>query len=146
MAALRDDVRLSAHDVARHPRLGAVLIALGVVAAVAQFLIDRWQLVLILSPVALGYLLYLDRQGSLVFGHLDRRTDLLFITLQKADKDYSPTTRYLDYAINEHLFHWETQAKVTVASTLGQNYIHHEQCKRSIALFIRLAPGPLVAR
>lgn len=74
-----------------------------------------------------------------VYWHAPTQTELLFITLQKTEKDYSPTTRYLDYAISEHLFHWETQAKVTVASTAGQNYLHHEQRKRSIALFIRQA-------
>ncbi len=74
-----------------------------------------------------------------VYWHEPTRTDLLFITLQKADKDYSPTTRYLDYAISEHLFHWESQAKDTVASERGQNYIHHQARDRSIALFIRTA-------
>jgi superfamily II DNA or RNA helicase len=74
-----------------------------------------------------------------VYWHEPTRTDLLFITLQKAEKDYSPTTRYLDYAISERLFHWETQAKDTVASERGQNYIHHRERGRSVALFIREA-------
>ena len=74
-----------------------------------------------------------------VYWHAPTQTDLLFITLQKTEKDYSPTTRYLDYAISEHLFHWESQAKDTVASNRGQNYLHHEKRNRSIALFIRSA-------
>lgn len=74
-----------------------------------------------------------------VYWHAPTQTDLLFITLQKTEKDYSPTTRYLDYAISEHLFHWESQAKDTVASDRGQNYLHHEKQNRSIALFIRSA-------
>jgi superfamily II DNA or RNA helicase len=74
-----------------------------------------------------------------VYWHEPTRTDLLFITLQKADKDYSPTTRYLDYAISETLFHWESQAKDTVAGERGQNYIHHEARDRTIALFVRTA-------
>ncbi len=72
-----------------------------------------------------------------VYWHEPTRTDLLFITLQKSDKDYSPTTRYLDYAISEHLFHWESQAKDTVASDRGQSYIHHQARDREVALFIR---------
>ena len=36
----------------------------------------------------------------------DKQVDVLFITLNKSDKDYSPTTMYNDYSINEHLFHW----------------------------------------
>ena len=77
------------------------------------------------------------REG--VYWHEPTQTDLLFITLKKTDKDYSPTTRYLDYAISEQLFHWESQAKDTVASARGQNYLQHEQHNRSIALFIRSA-------
>ena len=74
-----------------------------------------------------------------VYWHEPTKTDLLFITLQKTEKDYSPTTRYLDYAISEHLFHWESQGKDTVISERGQNYLQHENRGRSIALFIRSA-------
>ena len=81
-----------------------------------------------------------------VYWHEPTRTDLLFITLQKADKDYSPTTRYLDYAVSEHLFHWESQAKDTVAGERGQNYIHHEARDRSVALFIRTAKKDAAGR
>lgn len=81
-----------------------------------------------------------------VYWHAATQTDLLFITLQKAEKDYSPTTRYLDYAISEHLFHWESQAKDTVASDRGQNYLHHEKRNRSVTLFIRSAKKQLNGR
>lgn len=37
---------------------------------------------------------------------LDKKTDVHFVTLNKAEKDYSPTTMYEDYSINEVLFHW----------------------------------------
>lgn len=30
---------------------------------------------------------------------------LFYMTLNKADKDYSPTTMHKDYSINESLFH-----------------------------------------
>ncbi len=33
----------------------------------------------------------------------DKKLDLLFMTLNKADKDYSPTTMYKDYSINESM-------------------------------------------
>jgi superfamily II DNA or RNA helicase len=36
-------------------------------------------------------------------------TELLFIELNKSDEHYSPTTMYEDYALNESLFHWQTQ-------------------------------------
>ena len=74
-----------------------------------------------------------------VYWHEKTRTDLLFITLRKSDKDYSPTTRYLDYAISERFFHWESQATTTVTSPRGQNYIHHKARGRTIVLFVRTA-------
>lgn len=36
--------------------------------------------------------------------HPDTNTDYFFITLQKSEKDYSPSTRYRDYAISPELF------------------------------------------
>lgn len=72
-----------------------------------------------------------------VFFHRPTDTDLLLITLQKSERDYSPTTRYLDYAISDRLFHWESQATTAEASDRGQNYVHHEARGRSVVLFIR---------
>ena len=37
-------------------------------------------------------------------------SDAFFVDLQKAERDYSPTTMYRDYAINRELFHWESQS------------------------------------
>ncbi len=72
-----------------------------------------------------------------VYWHEPTRTDLLFITLQKTDRDYSPTTRYLDYAISDQLFHWETQANTAADSQRGQDYINHRSRDRTVALFVR---------
>ena len=36
------------------------------------------------------------------------KTDFHFITLEKTEKEYSPTTLYNDYAISPLRFHWET--------------------------------------
>src|SRR5690606_22106765 len=36
-------------------------------------------------------------------------TEVLFINLQKSERDFSPTTMYEDYAINETKFHWQSQ-------------------------------------
>lgn len=38
----------------------------------------------------------------------EKQLDVFFITLNKSDKDYSPTTMYKDYSINESLFHWQS--------------------------------------
>ena len=44
-----------------------------------------------------------NREGSALNKSLN--TELLFINLKKSEKDFSPTTMYDDYAINETLFH-----------------------------------------
>ena len=41
------------------------------------------------------------------------KSDVFFIDLHKAERDYSPTTMYRDYAINRELFHWESQSRQT---------------------------------
>ena len=55
----------------------------------------------------------------------DKQLDVFFVTLNKADKDYSPTTMYNDYSINESLFHWQSQSTTAENSATGQRYIHH---------------------
>lgn len=67
------------------------------------------------------------------------KTDVFFVTLQKTEKDYSPTTRYRDYAISDELFHWESQSTTRAASKIGQRYIHHVANGTNVVLFIRLA-------
>ncbi len=67
----------------------------------------------------------------------DKMTDIFFITLNKSDKDFSPSTLYEDYAINERLFHWQTQSRTTEESNTAQRYIHHKKRGNRIALFVR---------
>jgi superfamily II DNA or RNA helicase/HKD family nuclease len=43
-------------------------------------------------------------------------TDLFFVTLEKAEGHYSPSTMYRDYAISPELFHWESQSTTSVES------------------------------
>ena len=65
------------------------------------------------------------------------KTDIFFITLNKNEKDYSPTTMYHDYAINETLFHWQSQAATTVTSITGQRYINQRNNGTTVLLFVR---------
>ncbi len=65
------------------------------------------------------------------------QTDLLFITLNKSDEDYSPTTRYQDYPISPTLFHWETQSRISTQSPTGQRYINHVARGSRVVLFVR---------
>jgi superfamily II DNA or RNA helicase/HKD family nuclease len=64
-------------------------------------------------------------------------SDLFFVTLEKAEKHYSPTTMYKDYAISPDLFHWQSQSQTTQQSPTGQRYIQHRQKGTSILLFVR---------
>lgn len=63
--------------------------------------------------------------------------DVFFITLNKSDKDYSPTTMYQDYSINEELFHWQSQSTTSEKSSTGQRYIHHKKLGSRVLLFVR---------
>ena len=77
-------------------------------------------------------------QGG-VYWHSSSQTDLLFVTLDKSSKSFSPTTRYHDYAVSDTLFHWESQSTTRVNSSTGQRYINQAPGGTNIALFIRRA-------
>ncbi len=67
----------------------------------------------------------------------DWKLDLFLVTLNKSEKNYSPTTMYKDYSINETLFHWQTQSNTSENSTVGQRYIHQREMNNKILLFVR---------
>ncbi|KUP96627.1 DUF3427 domain-containing protein [Thermobifida cellulosilytica] len=67
----------------------------------------------------------------------DIATDALLITLDKDEKDFSPQTRYRDYALNERLFHWESQNRTADTSATGQRYQHHRDMGSHVLLFVR---------
>jgi hypothetical protein len=63
--------------------------------------------------------------------------DLLAFTLDKTSGDFSPTTRYQDYAITPEFIHWESQSFTRADSPTGRRYQHHVEMNRSILLFAR---------
>jgi superfamily II DNA or RNA helicase len=67
----------------------------------------------------------------------DIRADVFFVTLQKTEKDYSPTTMYQDYAINERLFHWQSQSTTSAESPTGRRYVEHVRERYTVLLFGR---------
>ncbi len=67
----------------------------------------------------------------------DERYDAFFVDLQKAERDYSPTTMYRDYAISRELFHWESQSTQTPRQPRVRRWIEHQQRGGSILLFVR---------
>lgn len=64
-------------------------------------------------------------------------TEALFVTLDKSEGDYSPTTMYEDYAITENLFHWQSQNSTKPDSPKGLSYINHLKEGKAILLFVR---------
>jgi hypothetical protein len=63
--------------------------------------------------------------------------DVFLTTLNKTEKDYSPSTMYQDYAINEQLFHWQSQSTTSGGSPTGRRYVEHAQRGHTILLFTR---------
>ncbi len=72
-----------------------------------------------------------------VFYVHEKKVDTLFVTLNKSDKDFSPSTLYKDYAISENLFHWESQSTTSSESPTGKRYQHHKEMGSNVFLFVR---------
>ena len=94
-----------------------------------------------LSELVAGYgvtskgVLVAPREGLL---YVPAETDLFFVTLNKSDEDYSPTTRIPGLLpISPTLFHWESQSRAAVASVTAQRYINHEIRGSKILLCVR---------
>ena len=75
------------------------------------------------------------REGVIYFA--DKKLDVFFITLNKSEKFFSSTTMYHDYAINDTLFHWQSQSTTSESSPTGQRYIHHQEKGSRVLLFVR---------
>jgi hypothetical protein len=76
-----------------------------------------------------------SREG--VAENQDLNTELLFINLIKSEENFSPTTMYDDYAVNELLFHWQSQNSARPDSGKGLSYIQHKENNKIILLFVR---------
>ncbi|WP_174267345.1 DUF3427 domain-containing protein [Streptomyces sp. SLBN-31] len=78
--------------------------------------------------------------GSFAQGVLwdeSNQTDALLITLEKNEKDFSPTIRYKDYALSPSLFHWESQSTTAETSPTGLRYQQHAERGSHVLLFMR---------
>ncbi|WP_406116455.1 DUF3427 domain-containing protein [Streptomyces sp. NBC_01014] len=65
------------------------------------------------------------------------KTDALLITLDKDEKDFSPQTRYRDYALSDTRFHWESQNATSDTSPTGLRYQRHVANGSHVLLFAR---------
>lgn len=67
----------------------------------------------------------------------DKKFAMVFVTLNKSDKEYSPSTLYEDYAISQHQFHWQSMNKTQADSEEGQRIINQRQNGWKYILFVR---------
>ena len=67
----------------------------------------------------------------------EAKADLAAFTLDKTSGQFSPTTRYRDYAISRELIHWESQGVVRADSETGFRYRNHVAQGSTMLLFAR---------
>jgi superfamily II DNA or RNA helicase/HKD family nuclease len=89
--------------------------------------------------IALGHWSFNSRpsQREGVLHMRGRKLDVFFVTLQKSEDEYSPTTMYEDYLISHNLFHWQSQSNTSEQSQTGQRYIRHHEMGYTPLLFVR---------
>jgi len=75
------------------------------------------------------------REG--VFAIREHNIELMFVTLNKNEKQFSPTTMYHDYAISENLFHWQSQNSARPDRGRGLDYVQHQKIGKRLFLFVR---------
>lgn len=62
--------------------------------------------------------------------------DVFYVTLRKG-ASFSATTRYIDYAESQDVFHWESQNRTSISSPTGQRYISQSESKHDVLLCVR---------
>ncbi len=98
----------------------------------------RYTRIEILAALGVGTAARVAPWQTGVYWAREARADLLAFTLDKTSGQFSPTTRYRDYAISRELIHWESQSSTRADSETGRRYRDHVQGGSSIFLFARL--------
>lgn len=72
-----------------------------------------------------------------VFYAEERGADLLFVTLQKTERGFSPKTMYRDHAVSPTIFHWESQHTAHAEGPPGHRLhpAHDPRVARPLAAF-----------
>lgn len=81
-----------------------------------------------------------DRIREGVFFDEASKSDVFFVTLEKSESRYSPSTRYRDYAISRDLFHWQSQSTTSEKSATGQRLIRQRELGSHVFLCVRRTP------
>lgn len=64
-------------------------------------------------------------------------TEVFFVTLDKSEKVFSPSTRYEDFAVSRTRFHWQSQSTTAENSKIGQRYLRQKENGAQFLLFVR---------
>jgi hypothetical protein len=64
-------------------------------------------------------------------------TEVFFVTLDKSEKTFSPSTRYEDFALSPTRFHWQSQSTTSENSPTGQRYVRQHENGATFLLFVR---------
>lgn len=67
----------------------------------------------------------------------EEKADVFAFTLDKSGSQFSPTTRYRDYAISPSIIHWESQSTTREDSETGRRYQRHVELGSSVLMFAR---------
>ena len=68
-------------------------------------------------------------------------TEIFFVTLDKSEKAFSPSTRYEDFAVSPSRFHWQSQSTTGEDSPTGRRYVLQKQNGSRFLLFVRPRRG-----
>jgi superfamily II DNA or RNA helicase/HKD family nuclease len=98
----------------------------------------RYSRIDILAAFAIGANARVSPWQTGVYWANDANADLFAFTLDKTSGQFSPTTRYNDYAISRELIHWQSQSATREGSETGLRYRNHAARGSSILLFARL--------
>jgi len=115
--ALRDNCEFPVYEVSNPPHM---------FKAHATYFTDQIATMLEVTPPREG--VYYDKKTD---------TDLFFVTINKSEKEYSPTTMYDDFAISSNEFQWDSQSKTKESSTTGKRYIQTGRDRNPALLFVR---------
>ncbi|MGA3347082.1 MAG: DUF3427 domain-containing protein [Terracidiphilus sp.] len=64
-------------------------------------------------------------------------TEVFFVTLDKSEKTFSPSTRYEDFALSPTRFHWQSQSTTGEDSPTGQRYVLQHENGAKFLLLVR---------
>ena len=67
----------------------------------------------------------------------DLQIEVLFVTLDKSGKTFSPSTRYEDFALSPTRFHWQSQSTTSEDSATGRRYVEQDKNGVRFLLFVR---------